>query len=323
MTAEATVLFDAPGPKARRRHRIGGVLGSLVLLGLLAGAIYKLADPANNQFSAQKWAPFIDPVTWTAYLIPGLIGTLVASIISVILSIVLGLILGIGRLVPQRWIRWACGAFVEFFRSVPVLMMMLFAYYFGIHVLRLGGAALPLFGVVVGLTVYNSCVLAELVRSGVYSLPKGQQEAGLAIGLTPIQTLVTILLPQAITAMLPSMLSQLVVILKDSALGTMIAYAELMRQATTLDAVYGNLIPALMVVGVLYLLMNGLLTRGAAVARQRLRRSPQKRDIDPVTAGMVPEPASEPQVPYTLIPPPEPDEPPVLLPPRRHRRDPE
>lgn len=320
MTAEATVLFDAPGPKARRRHRIGGVLGSLVLLALLAAAIAKLANPENNQFSAQKWLPFIDPVTWTSYLIPGLVGTLVASVISVVLSIVLGLILGVGRLVPQRWIRWLCGAFVEFFRSVPVLMMMLFAYYFGINTLHLGGDALPLFGVVVGLTVYNSCVLAELVRSGVYSLPKGQQEAGLAIGLTPIQTLVTILLPQAITAMLPSMLSQLVVILKDSALGTMIAYSELIRQATTLDAVHGNLIPNLIVIGAMYLVLNGLLTRGAAAARRRIGRSPRKPEMDPVTAGMVPEAASEPQVPFTLIPPPEADEPPTLIHPREHRR---
>jgi glutamate transport system permease protein len=321
MSAQATVLFDVPGPKARRRHRIGGVLGTLVLLALLAGAIYRLADPENNQFSAQKWLPFIDPVTWTSYLLPGLVGTLVASVISVLLSIVLGLLLGVGRLVPQRWIRWICGAFVEFFRSVPVLMMMLFAYYLGTYVLGIGGSALPLFGVVVGLTVYNSCVLAELVRSGVYSLPKGQQEAGLAIGLTPIQTLVTILLPQAITAMLPSMLSQLVVILKDSALGTMIAYSELMRAATTLDAVHGNLIPTLIVIGAMYLLLNGLLTKGAAAARQRLGRSPQKRAMDPVTAGMVPQPASEPQVPLTLIPPPEPDVPPTLLHPkeRRHR----
>lgn len=320
MSAEASVLFDAPGPKARRRHKIGGVLGSLALLGLLAGAIYKLADPRNNQFSAQKWAPFIDPVTWTSYLLPGLVGTLVASVISVLLSIVLGLILGVGRLVPQRWIRWACGAFVEFFRSVPVLMMMLFAYYLGTYVLGIGGAALPLFGVVVGLTVYNSCVLAELVRSGVYSLPKGQEEAGLAIGLTPIQTLVTILLPQAITAMLPSMLSQLVVILKDSALGTMIAYSELMRAATTLDAVYSNLIPNLIVIGAIYLLLNGALTKGAATARHRLGRSPQKRVMDPVTAGMVPTSASEPQVPFSLIPPPEPDEPPTLRHPRENRR---
>ena len=306
MSAELSVLFDAPGPKARARHRVLAVVGALAILGVLAFAVVRLADPANNQFAPEKWAPFLDPVSWTAYLIPGLVGTLVAAVISVLLSIVFGLLLGIGRLVQHRWIRWACGAFVEFFRSVPVLMMMLFAYYFGIYVLRISGSGSPLFGVVVGLTVYNSCVLAELVRSGVNSLPKGQQESGLAIGLTPLKTLTIILLPQAITAMLPSMLSQLVVILKDSALGTMISYSDLLRQGSTLSTRFGNLIPTMLVMAVMYILINSALTRVAGLVRDRLRRAPQGIVTRGVTAGFVPEPAAEPEIPPTLMPPPDP-----------------
>ncbi len=305
MSAQASVLFDAPGPRARARHRVIALAGGLALAGVLAFLLFRLGDPANNQLAPQMWLPFLDPVAWTSYLLPGVVGTLTAAAISVVLSIVFGLLLGIGRLVEHRWIRWACGAFVEFFRSVPVLMMMLFAYYAGLYVLRIGGAVLPLFGVVVGLTVYNSCVLAELVRSGVNALPAGQRESGLAIGLTPLQTLTTILLPQAITAMLPSMLSQLVVILKDSALGTMISYLELLHAGINLATVFANLIPTLIVLAVIYILINAALTRVAAVVEQRLRRGPRAVATRSVTAGFVPEPAAEPDVPPTILHPPD------------------
>ena len=305
MTA-ASILFDVPGPKARVRHRIVAAVSVLVLLALLIAVLVRLGDPANNQLAAEKWLPFLTPGAWTSYLLPGLAGTLIAAAISVVLAIGFGLLLGIGRLVQVRWVRWACGGFVEFFRSVPVLMMMLFAYYAGLFGLGISGSALPLFGVVVGLTVYNSCVLAELVRSGVNALPAGQRESGLAIGLTPLQTLTTILLPQAITAMLPSMLSQLVVILKDSALGYMISYLELMRSGTYLATAFANLIPTLIVLAVIYIVLNSALTRVAGLVEQRLRRAPQGVAPQHVTAGFVPETAAEPDVPLTIMPPPDP-----------------
>lgn len=306
MSAEVSVLFDAPGPKARFRHRILTAVGALALLALGAGVVVGLANPQNNQWTPEKWLPFLDPLSWTAYLLPGLWGTLSAAVVAVLASIVLGLLLGVGRLVQVRWVRWLCGAFVEFFRSVPVLMMMIFAYFAGLYVLGITGSFLPFFGVVVGLTMYNSCVLAELVRSGVNSLPKGQSEAGLAIGLSPLGTLLSILLPQAITAMLPSMLSQLVVILKDSALGVMISYLDLLRSGTNLATARGNLIPTLIVLAAMYIVINIGLTRLAAGVQRRLRRAPQGYQPQQVTAGMVPQPASEPEVPPTLMPPPEP-----------------
>lgn len=303
--SEASILFDAPGPRARRLYVIVAVLGAAVIVGLLTLMVIGLANPGNNQFTAEKWLPFLQSDTWTAYLLPGLVGTLVASVISVALSICFGLLLGMGRLSQHRWVRWATGGFVEFFRAVPVLMMMLFAYYAGLFTLHLGGNLLPLFGVVVGLTVYNSCVLAELVRSGVGSLPRGQRESGLAIGLTPFQTLRIILLPQAITAMLPSMLSQLVVIVKDSALGSMIAYSELLRAGTNLSTRYGNLIPSLFVLAAMYIVLNYLLTRLAGVVEARLHRGPRHVEGQGPTAGMVPEPAAEPDIPQTVMPTPD------------------
>jgi glutamate transport system permease protein len=267
------VLFDVPGPRARRTYRIVGAVAVLALLGLVALIIRGLANPVDNQLTAEKWSPFLDPVTWTAYLLPGLLNTLKAAAIAVVLSLVLGLLLGVGRLSSVRVVRGLCGAFVEFFRSVPVLVMMIFSYYFGVFVLGIVGDAASLFGVVAGLTLYNSSVIAELIRSGVFSLPKGQREAGLALGLTPGQTTRTILLPQAVTAMLPSLLSQLVVILKDTALGYIINYSELIRGGQNLSTNYGNLIPAFLVLAAMFIAINYALTAVARLVERRLQRS--------------------------------------------------
>ena len=257
MSAETSVLFDAPGPKARVRHRIIAAVGVVLLLVLAVFVIKGLANPENDQLTAAKWVPFLECVVVDGLPDPGTdrhaagsghqrgpLGDRSASL------------LGLGRLSQIALVRIVCGIFVEFFRAVPVLMMMLFAYYFGLFALHISGSALPLFGVVVGLTFYNSCVIAELVRSGVHSLPRGQREAGCAIGLTSGQTLTSVLLPQAITAMLPSIVSQLVVILKDSALGYNIAYLELLRQGQNLAVYEGNLIPTLIVLAVIYIVMN-------------------------------------------------------------------
>jgi len=269
--SEQSVLFDAPGPKAVVRHRIIAVVGTVLLLGLIALIIRGLANPTNNQLTAEKWSPFLTGQAWTAYLLPGLFATLQAAVIAVVLSVILGILLGMGRLSHLAPLRWVCSIYVEFFRSVPVLMMMLFSYYFGLYALQIYGSGLSLFGVVAGLTFYNSAVIAELIRSGVNSLPRGQGEAGLAIGMTPTQSLLTILLPQAITAMLPSLVSQLVVILKDSALGFWINYAELIRAGQNLSTSKGNLIPTLIVLATIFIVINYALTRVARWLETRLR----------------------------------------------------
>jgi glutamate transport system permease protein len=285
MSAGATVLFDAPGPRAKSLYRIVGVVAVIVVLILLYLVYRGFAQPDNNQFTADKWSPFVDPITWTAYFIPGILATLKAAGMAVVLAVVLGVALGMGRLSGLTPLRVACGLFVEFFRSVPVLIMMLFFYYFGQYALGIVGDSASLFGVVAGLTFYNASVIAELVRSGVGSLPKGQREAGLAIGMTPTQTLTTILLPQAITLMLPSIISQLVVILKDTALGYIIAYSELIRSAQNLASFKGNLIPTLFVIAVIFIVLNYGLTRVARLLEKRLqtsKRGPTQPPADPL-----------------------------------------
>lgn len=294
MSAAPTVLFDVPGPKARVRHRIIGAIGLVLVAVIVYFIIRGLANPANNQFAADKWEPFQLRSTWMSYILPGLRDTLLAAVTAVILSIIAGVLLGLGRLAPNVVVRALCGIFVEFFRAVPVLMMMLFSFFLGLYVFKFTGYGGLFFGVVSGLFFYNASVIAELVRSGVGSLPRGQREAGLAIGMTEVQTLFTIQLPQAITAMLPSIVSQLVVILKDTALGTWITYTDLLQQASNLGSAYANTIPSLMVVAVIYIVINYLLTRVAGWLERRLQasgRGPRRKPEAAVVGPADPVPA--------------------------------
>ncbi|MCQ1999352.1 amino acid ABC transporter permease [Arthrobacter zhaoxinii] len=260
------VLFDAPGPKTRRNIRIGNLLGVLLILALLWMAVSGLAE--KGQFEAAKWTPFLEWGTWEFYILPGLLSTLKAAAVAVVTSIAFGLLFGIGRLSSFKPISWICGIVVEFFRAVPVLLMMVFFYQFLSKSTSVEPAQVPFFAVVISLTLYNGSVIAELVRSGVFGLPKGQREAGLAIGLTPGQSLRTIEMPQALVAMLPALLSQFVVILKDSALGTFIGYTELLEYARRLASGEGNILPALLVTAAIFIAINWLLT----FAAQRLSR---------------------------------------------------
>lgn len=249
-----TVLFDAPGPRSRRTYAAIGVASIIGLLLVLWFVLDKFQE--QGQLTAAKWKPFLTAEIWVEYLIPGLIGTLTAAAISVVLAMTIGILLGVGRLSDHIWLRWPCSVIVEFFRSVPVLMMMLFSYslyaYYGLF----PADRLALAAVVTALTLYNGSVVAELVRSGVHGLPKGQNEAAMAIGLTRGKTMRLILLPQAITAMLPAIVGQLVVILKDSALGYVITYEELLRKAEQIGNYQSNLLPALIVVAAIFVIVN-------------------------------------------------------------------
>lgn len=281
MSAQA-VLFDAPGPKARQRHFILTIVGALIITAVIGLVLYQLA--VKGQLDPAKWAPFLTASAWTNYLIPGLIGTATAAVLSVILAGMLGLLLGIGRLARTRWSRLICGILVEFFRAVPVLIMMIFLFN-ALQALRWFRYDVnPLLAVVIALTLYNGSVIAELVRSGVHSLPKGQSEAGLSIGLTPGQTLRSIQLPQALVAMLPALIGQLVVVVKDSALGYAITYLELLSWSKTLGSAYANTVPAYIVAATLFILINWSLTRVAAGVQVRLRR--RGHTAAPVTNAM-------------------------------------
>ncbi|UPO75688.1 amino acid ABC transporter permease [Arthrobacter sp. Helios] len=286
-----SVLFDAPGPRARRRIMIGNVLGVLLILGLIALIVNGLAE--KGQFDAAKWTPFLEWRTWEFFMLPGLMATLRAAGVAIVTSILFGLIFGLGRLSSVKAISWTSGVIVEFFRAVPVLLMMIFFYQFLSKSTPVPSADVPFVAVVLALTLYNGSVIAELVRSGVFGLPKGQREAGLAIGLTRSQSLRSIEVPQALVAMLPALLSQFVVILKDSALGTFIGYTDLLAYARRLAAGEGNILPALLVTAAIFIVLNMLLTFAAQRLSRRLgaRSGQLLRTEDAVEPEGAPAPA--------------------------------
>ncbi|ORA68459.1 glutamate ABC transporter permease [Mycolicibacterium elephantis] len=288
-----SVLFDAPGPRARIRNHIVTVI--TVVIALLALWVVYSQLQAKGQLTAEKWQPFLTANLWTTYIMPGVQGTLTAAGVSIVLALALGLVLGVGRMSHALPVRWVCSVVVEFFRAVPVLIMMIFAYFLYALYAVFPGEYLALAGVITGLTLYNAAVIAEIVRAGVAALPRGQTEAAWALGLSWGQTMRSVLLPQAITSMLPVLISQLVVVLKDSSIGFVITFVELVRQGTQVGAAYGNYIPALIVVAVIMITVNFTLSWFATWVEARMRRSRRGTaplDSEAVEQEVVPGPAA-------------------------------
>lgn len=265
----ATVLYDSPGPRARRRNAVLAVLFAVVLLAIVVGVVVSLAG--NGQLTAEKWEPFVTGTTWTTYLLPGLWGTLAAAALSIVFALVLGGVLGIGRLSEHRWVRVAAGTIVEIFRAIPVLILIIFTYYIYAEYAVFPSLQLSFAAVVTGLTLYNGSVIAEIIRSGILALPTGQAEAAQALGLRPGQTMRLILLPQAVTAMLPALISQMIIALKDSALGYVIGYVEVVRSGLQSASYYGNYLPALIIVAAVMIVINVGLARLATIVERRVR----------------------------------------------------
>lgn len=269
MSQQASVLYDAPGPKARTAYRLVGIVSVLIALAILAFVLYTLGQ--NGQLEGEKWSPFIKSTTWTTYILPGLAGTVVAAAVSIVFAMILGLVLAVGRMSTNKVVSVISGTIVELFRAIPVLLLMIFAYQLFSLYKVFPSTYLALASVVFGLTFYNGSVIAEIVRSGVNSLPKGQREAATAIGMSSGQTMRMILLPQAITAMLPAIVAQLVIALKDSALGYIIGYVEVVRSGIQSASYYRNYLAALFVVAVIMILLNYALTTFAGWMERRIR----------------------------------------------------
>ncbi|MFJ8106670.1 amino acid ABC transporter permease [Streptomyces sp. NPDC096132] len=289
----SSVLYDTPGPRAKRRNLLLSVAFSVLLVLLLWWVWQKME--AKDLLTSAQWKPFTKSEAWTTYLLPGLADTLKAASLSMVIALPLGAVFGIARLSEHRWVRIVSGTVVEFFRAIPVLLLMLFANEFYARSTDVTSEDRPLYAVITGLVLYNSAVLAEVVRAGILALPKGQTEAAYAIGLRKGQTMSSILLPQAVTAMLPAIVSQLVVIVKDTALGgVMIGFTELLNSRGTLAAFYANPIPSFIVVAAMFVVLNFILTSFASWLERRLRRSKRStgavlgvEDVDELNAAEV------------------------------------
>lgn len=279
-----SVLYDVPGPKAILRNRLIGVATVAVVLGALGFIGYRFYE--SGQFDASRWYVFTFSAVWQQ-IFEALGRTLAAFGLAAVLSITLGFILAIGRMSDRAWIRVPVTALTEFFRAVPVLVFMMLLYY-GLPVVGIKMDAY--WAVVLALMVYNGSVLAEVLRAGVESLPRGQKEAGYAIGLTKSGVMQLILLPQAIRAMLPVIVAQLVVTMKDTALGFIITYPELLYFAKQLMSQQGRpVLQSAFVIGGIYIVMCLILSGIAKWLEIYTRRLP-KGDNGALAAGVDPRP---------------------------------
>ncbi|MFH8575107.1 amino acid ABC transporter permease [Streptomyces zaomyceticus] len=273
MKSKPTVLYDVPGPRARRRNLLWTLLFVVAIAAVVWWVLASLAE--KNQLEWAKWAPFFtDARLWETYILPALKNTVIAAALAMVIALPLGAFLGISRLSEHRWLRGAAGTVVEFFRAIPVLILMLFADAAYSEFTDISPDVRPLYAVVTGLVLYNASVLAEVVRAGILSLPSGQTDAAKAIGMRKGQTMTYVLLPQAVTAMLPALVSQLVVIVKDTALGgAMLGFSELLASVRPMSANYGaNTIACFTVVAVIFVALNFALTTFASWLEGRLRR---------------------------------------------------
>jgi glutamate transport system permease protein len=279
----SSVLFDAPGPKARRLSRIFSILSGLVIAAGLAWIVLTLAAPRESGgitlpgfFDPSRWDVFADPQVWERIITVGVWGTLSAALTASVFAIALGILLSLLRSSAVAWVRVPTAVVLEFIRGMPVLLMMLFI----LLVLNTGA----FWAVVAALSLYNGALIGEALRAGLAALPKGQREAGLSLGMRPLQSKMLIEFPQAFRQMLPIIVAQLVVLLKDTSLGYIVGYVELLRvNMNQLATFYGNryLFSFFIVTLVLYLAMNLTLSWFARWLSKRTATRTSGKRLDP------------------------------------------
>ncbi|GAA3477528.1 amino acid ABC transporter permease [Streptomyces yanii] len=271
-TAAASALYDIPGPRTRKRHFAYGIVSTAVIIALVGWIIHLLVE--TEQFTSAKWTPF-EYKGIQELLLRGLGNTLKAFAYAAVLSLALGAVLAVGRLSEHRAVRWLATLVVEFFRAMPVLVMIFFIF--------VALKVQPLPALVAGLTLYNGSVLAEVFRTGINSVDRGQREAAYALGMRKTQVMTFVLAPQAVRAMLPTIISQLVVALKDTSLGFLITYEEFLHAgkliASNLDYDL-PFIPVVMVISPIYIGMCMLLSWFATWVAKRERRSPKTEAVE-------------------------------------------
>jgi glutamate transport system permease protein len=266
MSDDSRLLFDLPGPRTRRRIRIATVLSVLVIAGLVALAVRQFGG--NGQLAASKWQMFAQ-WPYQRFLLQGLGKTAIAAAVCTALVLPLGALLALARLARTPVLRWPAALFTEVFRSIPALLLV---YIFLLGLPR-AGLTLPVFWqLVVPITISGTATVAELFRAGVLSMDRGQFEAAYSVGLGHWTTMWLVILPQVVRRMVPVLVTQVISLVKDTTLGYVVSYSELLNSGRTLAQYTQALVQTYLVVAVVYVVLNGLLSRLAVRLEQRQRR---------------------------------------------------
>lgn len=214
---------------------------------------------------------FIQAFSWIniRFLLMGLWITIQVSVISIIFSFIIGSLLGIVRYLNIRYVSPIVGFIIDIIRNLPLLLIIFFTYF-----------ALPQIGIhfnvmsstIIALTVFESAMIAEIVRSGIVAVPKGQLEGAFSNGLNMRQTLWHILLPQAYKKMIPPLVSQFVSLIKDTSLATIIMLPEVTYRAQTIYAQNPNqIIPMFMILAFMYFVLNYTISQFGRYMDRRMK----------------------------------------------------
>ena len=281
----ALVIGDELGPRARRGVAIASAISAVLLAGV-AWVIYSRLR-SKGQLTGRKWH-FLAVAGVRSRLLGGLVATLKVAAIAMVLAMAVGALLALGRLAPQRAARVVAGTIVELFRAVPLLLLILFV---ARQFPKWGLPLAAFWYLVIGLVAYNSAVLAEVFRAGILSLDRGQTEASQALGMGWWQTMGLVVVPQAGRRMMPAIVNQLVTLLKDTSLGFILPYEELLRRSQLVGNSFklnSPLLQATVVAAVMYLVVNLVLSRVARLLEVRQRRSPVGPDPMPADPSGLP-----------------------------------
>jgi glutamate transport system permease protein len=257
-------MFDPPGPSGRRTIWLASLLAVLLLAGLVWLVLYRFDQ--SGGLDPQKWQIF-EAAGVTKLLGRALYATVSAALLAGVLALFLGTVLALLRLSQLRWLRLAAAAYVEVARSLPTLLVL----YFTILILPYYGLRLPIYGqLVLALTITNAAMIAEVLRAGLLSIPRGQLEASLSLGLTRPRAFWHIILPQGFRAAMPALVSQIIYLLKGTVLGYVISYQELLYSAKLIGEYTTFIMQSFLVVTAIYLVLNLTLSRASTLIERRI-----------------------------------------------------
>lgn len=259
-------LYEEPGPKTKSRIRILTTLSFLLLLAL--GFLIIRQFYITGQLKPRYWSFFLSLSTWR-FLSEGLWGTLKAAIVGTILAFFIGLVLMLGRIHTNKVVSTICVAFIEFFRGVPTLLLI---YFFFLVIPQLGFKITAFWKITTPVALSASGVVAEVLRGGINAVAKGQKEAALSLGLTERKAFSLVIFPQALRYVLPSLVAEIVIVLKDTTFAYVVTYNDLMQNAMVMISNHDALLSIYLVVAIIYILINYLLNRLALYLNHRSER---------------------------------------------------
>lgn len=257
-------LYEAPGPRTRRRVRIATAISLILVVAALAAIGYRFY--ITGQFAPRYWTFFAKATTWK-FLLQGFAGTVRVALTAGAIALALGLLLMLGRISHVKALSTVCRIATDFFRSLPSLLLI---YFFFLIVPQYGIKMSSFWMLTLPVALAASGVLAEVFRAGVNAVPKGQVEAALSLGMSPLRTTFKIVLPQAIRFVIPSLISQLVVVVKDTTVAYVVSYPDLMQNARVLITNYDALVSVYFTIAIIYILINYAINQASIYVSHRL-----------------------------------------------------